>query len=119
MTDQAASLASLQRRFGALLVDWILCLLIARFIGPLSGNSWPWPSVILILEYAFFVGVFTQTPGMRVTRIRCVSVADGTPIGIPRAALRGLLLVLVIPALLMDRDRRGLHDKAAGSIMLG
>jgi len=39
-------------------------------------------------------------------------------IGVPRAALRGLLLVLVVPALIMDGDRRGLHDKAAGTVMI-
>lgn len=120
MADQPAAestqLASLQRRFGALLIDWILCLLIARFFGPLRGN--PWPSAILVVEYAFFLGLFGQTPGMWVTRIRCVSINDGGPIGIPRAALRGLLLILVIPGLLMDRQRRGWHDKAAGSIMI-
>jgi uncharacterized RDD family membrane protein YckC len=120
VTDQAAAegtqLASLGRRFGALLLDWIGCLLIGSFFGRLAGN--PWPSVILVVEYAFFVGLFTQTPGMWVTKIRCVSVRDGGPIGIPRAALRGLLLALVLPALLMDRNRRGWHDKAAGSVMV-
>jgi hypothetical protein len=29
-----------------------------------------------------------------------------------------VLLSLVIPALIMDSDRRGLHDRAAGSIMV-
>jgi uncharacterized RDD family membrane protein YckC len=114
--SESTELASLQRRFGALFIDWILCLLIAGFFGPPRGN--PWPSVILVAEYAFFLGLFGQTPGMWATKIRCVSVRDGGVIGIPRAALRGLLLALVIPGLLMDRHRRGWHDKAAGSVML-
>ena len=46
------------------------------------------------------------------TRIRCVSWADGGRIGMPRALLRGVLLALVVPALIMDGDRRGLHDRA-------
>jgi uncharacterized RDD family membrane protein YckC len=110
-------LASLSRRFGALLIDWIMCLLVAGWFGRHIGN--PWTSAVLVVEYAFFIGLFTQTPGMWVARIRCVSIATGRPIGIPRAALRGLLLALVIPALIMDRQTwRGLHDRAAGSVMV-
>ena len=124
MTDPAAPVpvqaarvpASLGRRFGALLVDWLLCLLIAGFFGPLQASFWP--SVVLVCEYAFFIGLFGQTPGMRLARVRCAPVDGEGVIGVPRAALRGLLLCLVIPALIMDADRRGLHDRAARSIML-
>jgi uncharacterized RDD family membrane protein YckC len=113
----AASLpvASLQRRFGALMIDWLLCLLIAGFMGPFPNN---WAPFVLIVEYAFFIGLFGQTPGMRLMKIACVSVADGRPIGIPRAFLRGVLLAVVVPALVMDRQRRGWHDRAAGSVMI-
>jgi hypothetical protein len=52
------------------------------------------------------------------TRIRCVSYPDGAAIGAPRAILRGFLLALLIPALIMDALGRGLHDKAARSIMV-
>jgi uncharacterized RDD family membrane protein YckC len=111
------ALASLSRRFGALLLDWIMCLLLAGWFGRHIGN--PWTSAVLVVEYAFFIGLFTQTPGMWVARVRCVSVVTGGPIGVPRAALRGLLLALVIPALIMDtRTWRGLHDRAAGSVMV-
>jgi uncharacterized RDD family membrane protein YckC len=107
--------ASLQRRFGALLVDWLLCLLVAGFLGRFPNN---WAPFVLVVEYAFFVGLFGQTPGMRLTRIACVSVVDGRPVGIPRAFLRGLLLALFVPALIMDGQRRGWHDKAAGTIVI-
>lgn len=109
-------LASLKRRFGALVVDWLLCMLIAGFFGPLTGSIWP--SVVLVAEYAFFVGLFGQTPGMRVASIRCAPVTGTGVIGVPRAALRGLLLALVIPGLIMDRHQRGLHDRAVGSVMV-
>jgi uncharacterized RDD family membrane protein YckC len=98
-------------------VDWILCVLAAGLFSHPTRDAWG-PSVVLILEYAFFLGRFGQTPGMWLTRIRCVSVATGGPIGIPRAALRGLLLSLLVPALVMDGQRRGLHDRASGSIVL-
>ena len=50
--------------------------------------------------------------GLRVVRL------DGAPIGLPRAALRTLLLCLLIPALIWDRDGRGLHDRAAGTVVV-
>jgi uncharacterized RDD family membrane protein YckC len=108
-------IATLQRRFGALLVDWLLCLLIAGFLGRFPNN---WAPLVLVVEYAFFIGLFGQTPGMRLTRIACLSVADSRPVGIPRAFLRGLLLALFVPALIMDGQRRGLHDRAAGTIVI-
>jgi uncharacterized RDD family membrane protein YckC len=109
--------APLGRRFGALVVDWILCLLVASLYADPRVVAWP-PVLVLALEYGFFVGLFGQTPGMYVTRVRCVGYADGRSIGIPRALLRGALLAVLIPALIMDSDRRGLHDRAAGSIMV-
>jgi uncharacterized RDD family membrane protein YckC len=109
--------ASLARRFGALLIDWLLCVLIAGAFAKSTDAPWLAPSV-LVLEYGLFLGFFGQTPGMWVTRIRCVSLADGRPIGVPRALLRGLLLVLLVPALIMDHQQRGLHDRAAGSVMV-
>jgi uncharacterized RDD family membrane protein YckC len=109
--------AGLGRRFGALLVDWLLCLLIAGLYANPRRVAWP-PVVLLIGEYGLFIGLVAQTPGMWLARIRCVSVGDGRPIGIPRALLRGLLLALVVPPLIMDRDLRGLHDRAAGSIVV-
>jgi uncharacterized RDD family membrane protein YckC len=108
-------IATMQRRFGALLVDWLLCLLVAGFLGRFPNN---WAPLVLIVEYTFFLGLFAQTPGMRLTRIACVSIVDGRPVGIPRAFLRGLLLALFVPALIMDRQRRGWHDRAAGTIVI-
>lgn len=116
-TEPLVTRAPIGRRFGALLIDWILCVLIAGAFSDTRHSPWLAPS-ILVIEYGFFVGFFTQTPGMWLTRIRCVSFPDGNPIGAPRAVLRGLLLALLVPALIMDTLGRGLHDKAARSIMV-
>jgi uncharacterized RDD family membrane protein YckC len=110
--------ASFGRRLGALLIDWALCTLVASLlVADLRANPWPQLGV-LVLEYTFFVGLFGQTPGMAVARIRCVSVADGGAIGLPRALLRAVLLAIVIPAVISDGDGRGLHDRAARSVMV-
>jgi uncharacterized RDD family membrane protein YckC len=108
--------ASLGRRFGALLIDWILCVMVGGLFGdPRHSLA---PLAVLVVEYAFFIGMFTQTPGMYVTSVRCVGYPHGGRLGVFRAALRGLLLCLVVPAVLMDGERRGWHDRAAGSIVV-
>jgi len=109
--------ASIARRFGALVVDWLLCLLIARLFSDPLRQGWA-PVLVLIAEYGFFLGLFTQTPGMWLTKIRCVGFTTGRSIGVPRALLRGVLLALVIPAVITDGDRRGLHDRAVGSVVI-
>lgn len=123
-TPEAGSPAGYGKRFTALLIDWILCLLIGaaltRVTGIFTGGSERglWPLVVLAVEYAVLIGPFGQTVGMRLARIRCVSVTDGGTIGIPRALLRGVLLCLLIPALVIGPGGRGLHDRAAGSIVV-
>jgi uncharacterized RDD family membrane protein YckC len=110
--------APLFRRFWALVLDWVLCVL-ASYALTFDPRVDAWaPVVVLIGMYGIFLGLFGQTPGMFLTGLRCVSVVDGRPVGIPRALLRGVLLAVVIPALIMDERRRGLHDRAAGSIVL-
>ncbi|WP_434741099.1 RDD family protein [Micromonospora sp. SH-82] len=114
--DQSA-VPSLGRRFGALMIDWILCLLVSYLFADPTRDAWSTVAV-LIVEYGFFLGLFGQTPGMYICRIACVSYPDGGRIGIPRALLRGALLALVVPALLMDAERRGLHDRLTRSVIV-
>jgi uncharacterized RDD family membrane protein YckC len=109
--------AGLGRRFAALMIDWLLSVLVSSAFADPRSAGWP-PVAVLILVYGVFIGLFGQTPGMAVARLRCISVADGGAIGVPRALVRGLLLALVIPAVVMDGLRRGLHDRAAGSIVV-
>ncbi|MDG4814619.1 RDD family protein [Micromonospora carbonacea] len=115
--DPAFAPPTLGRRFGALVIDWVLCLLVSNFFADPVRDGWA-PVAVLIVEYGFFLGLFAQTPGMYVTRIRCLSWADGGRIGLARALLRGLLLALVVPALIMDEHRRGLHDRLTGSVIV-
>ena len=113
-----ARTASFGRRFGALVIDWAACSLVAALmVGDLRRNPWPQLGVF-VLVHAFFVGLFGQTVGMAVARIRCVSTRDGGAIGLPRALVRAVLLALVIPAAVSDGDGRGLHDRAAASVMV-
>jgi uncharacterized RDD family membrane protein YckC len=116
--DPAPSPPSLLRRFCALMIDWMLVSLISLgFIADPVTNPLP-AMLIFIGSYAFFVGLFTQTPGMWAARIRCVSVEGGGRIGLIRAAVRGLLRYLIIPVVIMDGQRRGLHDRLVRSVII-
>ena len=105
------------RRFGALLVDWLLCLAVSTFYADPRQVAWP-PVLVLVVLNTVCIGLFGQTPGMALTRLRCVSTADGGAIGLVRAFVRAVLLALLVPAVILDANGRGLHDRAAGSVVI-
>lgn len=110
---------SLGRRFGALVVDWLIASLSAAAV---AGVSYPPENVrqnliitgFFVVEVAVLTGLLGFSIGKRLFSLK-VEGPDGNPIGLPRAVLRTLLMVPVIPALVMTKDRRGLHDLAARS----
>ena len=108
--------AGLGPRLGALVIDWVLCLLIASLYASPFEKSWP-AVLVLVLANTFFLGLFGQTPGMRLLRVRCASYPDGGVIGLGRGLIRAVLLGLFIPAILLNSQGRGLHDRLAGSIV--
>jgi uncharacterized RDD family membrane protein YckC len=109
--------ANFGRRFGALLIDWALCLVVAGLYADPRVSAWP-PVLVLIVLDTVGIGLFGQTPGMALAGVRCISIIDGGAIGLARAFVRAILLALLIPAVIMDGDRRGLHDRAAGSLVI-
>ncbi|MEV6306868.1 RDD family protein [Actinoplanes sp. NPDC051861] len=109
--------AGLGPRLAALLIDWVLCLLIASLYASPFEVAWP-AVVVLILANTFFLGLFGQTPGMRLLRIRCASYPDGGVLGLGRGLVRAALLGLFLPAMIMDSNGRGLHDRAIGSMVV-
>jgi uncharacterized RDD family membrane protein YckC len=110
--------AGLGPRLGALVIDWILCVLIASLYASPNEKAWP-AVVVLILANTFFLGLFGQTPGMRLLRVRCVSYPDGGVIGPGRGLLRAVLLGLFVPAIILNSEGRGLHDRLARSMVVG
>ncbi|MET0447463.1 MAG: RDD family protein [Aeromicrobium sp.] len=114
---------SLIRRLGALLVDWIIAALSAVFLAgvhypPAPLDKDPSETFIIIGFFIVEVGVLTgllgRSIGKRLLGMK-IENPDGQPIGVPRALLRTALLVLVLPAIVMTDDKRGIHDLAAGS----
>ena len=47
-----------------------------------------------------------------------MQAGDAATAGLRAAAPRFVLLCLLIPALISDRDGRGLHDQAAGTVVV-
>ncbi|MEV4347324.1 RDD family protein [Actinoplanes sp. NPDC049596] len=113
-----AEMAGFGRRLVALLIDWALASLVATFfVDDLRTNPWP-QLIIFVVVHAFFVGLFGQTLGMTLAKLRIVSITDGGAVGLVRGLIRAVLLALVIPALFNDGDGRGLHDRAARSVIV-
>ncbi|WP_242625340.1 RDD family protein [Krasilnikovia cinnamomea] len=110
-------LAPLGRRLGALMIDWAICLMAAAFYADPRIVAWP-PVLVLIVMNAVGIGLFGQTPGMALAGLRCVAVRDGGAIGVTVGLARAVLLALLVPAVIMDGDRRGLHDRAVGSVVI-
>ncbi|WP_217237139.1 RDD family protein [Streptomyces sp. AC555_RSS877] len=111
------SIARPGRRLGAIAVDWGLCLLIAYGLitqGYDQATS-NWALLLFFLLGALTVGTVGFTPGKRLFGLRVVA-ADTGRVSPVRALLRTALLCLAIPALIWDRDGRGLHDRLARTV---
>ncbi|GAA2741338.1 RDD family protein [Kitasatospora cinereorecta] len=111
------SLARPGRRLGALFVDGWLCSLVAYGLishgDRADANLWTTPLFYVVT--AVFLATTGTTIGKRLFGMRVVRL-DGRRASIPQVLLRTLLLCLVVPAAVWDRDSRGLHDKAVGTV---
>ncbi|MGA8209347.1 MAG: RDD family protein [Nocardioidaceae bacterium] len=116
------SVAGWGRRVAALFIDWIGSLLVAgAVLGPAVLTSGTWQSWVPLLVFFVEVSVLTAllggSFGQLALRLAVVRV-DRRPLGLARVLLRTALICLVVPPLLSDRDQRGLHDLAAGTVAL-
>jgi uncharacterized RDD family membrane protein YckC len=121
------SVAPMGRRLLALIIDWLLCtLIVSGFTGhTLFGGAADKHSfaaqygtlLLFVLEVYLLTAISGLTVGKRLLRIRAISI-DGSAPGFKWAAVRTLLLLFVVPACLTDRDLRGLHDRAANTIVV-
>jgi uncharacterized RDD family membrane protein YckC len=55
--------------------------------------------------------LFGQTPGMRLVGLRLAHPRPAARLALWRAVVRTALLCLLVPALVVDADGRGLHDR--------
>jgi len=115
------SVATAGSRLGAVLLDLVVAGLIGGLGSASTGGS---PEsrqvagvVALVLMYAVLLPTAGQTIGMRLVGLRVLRLQGGL-LNPWLAFVRGLLVALTVPALITDRDGRGLHDRAVGSVIV-
>jgi uncharacterized RDD family membrane protein YckC len=122
--DGPGSVASLSRRALGFLLD----LAAGALIGGLVNRVVVDPDALqrtLAVNGAFAVEVIVlvaltgQSLGMRLAGLRVLRPASpgGLPGFLPTVVRTGLLM-LVLPAVVTDKDGRGLHDLAAGTVVV-
>ncbi len=107
------SVAPMGRRFLALTIDWLLSMVIAVWLT----HSQFWTIVVFAIEVYVFTALIGITVGKRLCGIRVIRT-DGRLVGFRWALARTLLLLTVVLPLLTDFDRRGVHDRATGTIVV-
>ena len=107
------SVSSIPRRILALFIDWLLCMVIALWLT----HSQFWTIAVFAVEVVVLTALGGSTVGKRLVGIRTVRLGGG-PVGFAWALVRTAILLTVVPPLLTDRDLRGMHDRAAGTIVV-
>ncbi|MDJ0318141.1 MULTISPECIES: RDD family protein [Arthrobacter] len=108
------SMARAGRRILALCIDWGLCYLIAIAFFDANPNA---ILAVFAVEQMVLVGTLGYSVGHRIMGIQ-VTRLDGGPAGLLAGVVRAVLVCLVIPAVIMDADHRGLHDRAMKTILV-
>ncbi len=120
--DGSGSLAGLGRRAAALLIDWFIAYGIAGLglAAGVFGKGFLGTAVLLVWFVLGVISVrlFGFTPGQYVLRLEVASIDNRMHVGTGRAAVRGLLIALVIPALFTDTDGRGFQDRLTGTAVV-
>ena len=108
------SIGRFLKRLGALFVDWILSMIVCSIFF----HSNPWLTLALFgIGQILGVGLTGHTIGHRLFGMQVQSV-EGKAINFVQGLIRSLLLCLFIPALVADKDQRGMHDRLAKSILV-
>ena len=115
------SIGRFGRRLVGVCVDWALCLLVAygAFHVPMGGagaRSFV-PLAVFAAENLLLVGTLGSTVGHRLVGLRVLST-DGRATRPLQVLVRTVLLCLFLPAMFWDKNGRGLHDKAAGTLIV-
>jgi|SRR3954469_881798 uncharacterized RDD family membrane protein YckC len=116
--DGRGSLAPTGARLGAFMVDAIASGLVAALFVHKAGAHGvaqrlpgTWSLIPFALDYIVGVLVAGRTLGMHLFGLRVIRVSKDVAVDPLRAVGRTALLALLVPALVFDRDNRGMHDR--------
>ncbi len=111
------SLAASGPRLGAFVVDAIASTLVAALFVHHSGHTFAdklpgsWSLIPLAVDYVIGTLVAGRTVGMYLFGLRLIRVDRTAAVDPVRAIVRTVLLFLLVPAVVFDRDGRGMHDR--------
>ena len=89
-----------------------------RHLAPPLALPGSWSLIPFAIDYVVGLLVAGRTLGMNLFGLRLVRVDQDAPVGPGRAVVRTALLMLFIPALVFDRDNRGLHDRVTDTAVV-
>lgn len=117
------SLAGWGRRVGALVIDWGASMVLASAVfgpGVVRSSGWVvWmPMAFFFVESTILTALVSGSFGQIVARVAVVRLDDLGPIGWWRAAARTAMKCLLIPALVIGAERRGLDDLVLGTVVV-
>jgi uncharacterized RDD family membrane protein YckC len=116
------SLARPGRRLAALLVDWLVAYglaALAMTLGLISPRLLSSAVLVIWLVLGVLaVRLFEFTPGQFALGLQVASIDDRLHVGLGRATVRGVMIGLVIPALFVDVDGRGVQDRLTGTAVV-
>jgi uncharacterized RDD family membrane protein YckC len=117
------SVPGVGRRLVAVLLDWLLCLAATFLVtgadpaDPAAAGAVAEPTLGVFAAYnVVLLSLIGTTVGKRLVGIGLVSTGERPVPWAVAMLIRTVLLCLVVPAVVYDRDQRGLHDRAAGTI---
>lgn len=108
------SVARLGRRILAILIDWGTAILVS--VAFFQYDPWATLAVFAVAQLVFLL-TLNGSVGHLLLGMRVVPVAGGY-LGPWRPFVRTALLCVAIPALIWDRDQRGMHDRLAGTVLV-
>lgn len=108
------SVAGFGRRLGGIVVDWVPCAVLAQLFTRNPATS---ALVLFALLTVLSLALAGRTPGHAAFGLRVCRMDGGLP-GFGQAAVRTVLLCLVVPAVVDNADGRGLHDRATDTLVV-
>ena len=111
------SIAATGPRLGAFVVDAVASAIVAGLIVQSRGSHGTdrlpgsWSLIPFAIDYVLGVLFAGRTLGMYLFGLRLVRLDRADAVGPVRAVVRTVLLLLLVPAVIFDKDGRGLHDR--------
>jgi uncharacterized RDD family membrane protein YckC len=120
------SLSTTGIRLGAFIVDALASSLVAALFVQAAGGGHgvaghlpgSWSLIPLAVDYVAGVLFAGRTLGMYLFGLRVIRIDRELPVNPMQIVIRTALLFLLVPALVWDRDGRGLHDRLSTTAVI-